>query len=147
MSRDQDFATTGGGAIEKIPYAECLELLSTEAVGRIAVADFGTAPLVVPVNFLLDGESIVFRMDFGSKFRLAVLGEQPVSFQVDHLDLGAPAWSVLVQGVAREIEDQTGRLDLHPWASGNKRHWVRIVPRTISGRRLRFAPRPDDDGR
>ena len=133
---------------EEIPRDECFQLLAGQAIGRVAVADFGAAPLVVPVNFVLTGESVVFRTDYGSKFRLAVLGEQPVSFETDAVESGRPGgWSVLLQGRATELDEpEVEQLRLQPWAPGAKSHWVRIVPDVVSGRRIRLAPFPADRG-
>jgi len=134
---------------EEIAPQECFELMATQPVGRVAVADFGSAPLVVPVNFLVDGETVVFRTDYGSKFRLAVLGEHPVSFEVDGVDPGRrTGWSVLLQGDASEISEPLPEgMAVHPWAPGRKSHWVRIVPSSISGRRIALALLSAADGR
>ncbi len=134
----------GGSPGGEITRQECLRLLAGQAVGRVAVAEFNQAPLVVPVNFLLDGDSIVFRTDYGSKFRVSVLGEAPVSFEVDEVDPAhRSGWSVLVRGSARELDDEdVKRLELDAWAPGRKDHWVRIVPASISGRRVALAPPP-----
>ncbi len=136
-----------GAAIEKMPREECLALMAGQLIGRIAVADPGRAPIVVPVNFLLDGDTVVFRTDAGSMFCLAVLDGQPVSFEVDGVDAGSHGgWSVLLRGTASEIpEHEEGRpererISLRPWAPGAKSHWVRIVPDVISGRRICPAP-------
>jgi nitroimidazol reductase NimA-like FMN-containing flavoprotein (pyridoxamine 5'-phosphate oxidase superfamily) len=107
-------------------------------VGRLAIASPGAAPLVVPVNYVLDGEIVVFRSDPGEKVLL--LRGSPVSFQIDQIDpFRRTGWSVLVQGVAyeatpREIE----HLHIDPWAPGEKSHWVRIVPASITGRRIQL---------
>ena len=138
-----------GPALEPIDRDECLRLLSAQIIGRVAVADFNEAPLVVPVNFVLDGETVVFRCDYGTKFRVAVLGEHPVSFQVDGLDLGRRSgWSVLLQGNTTEIDSsQLDGPDPRPWAGGEKMHWVRIVPESITGRRIRLPDTfPADTG-
>jgi len=142
-------ASVDESTFEEIPRDECLQLLAGQSIGRVAVADFGSAPLIVPVNFIAVGEAVVFRTDYGSKFRLAVLGEHPVSFQVDAIDPGRRSgWSVLLQGDATEVEDAEGkRLALQPWAPGRKDHWVRIVADSITGRRVRFAPLSDSDRR
>jgi nitroimidazol reductase NimA-like FMN-containing flavoprotein (pyridoxamine 5'-phosphate oxidase superfamily) len=139
---DESDATT----FEAISKAECLQLLATQVIGRVAVAEFNAAPLVVPVNFVLDGEDVLFRTDYGTKFRRAVLGEQPVSFEVDAVDPGRRSgWSVLVQGDATEADvSQLGHLSLEPWAPGAKEHWVRLTARTISGRRIQLTYRPAD---
>ena len=71
----------------------CLRLLATDEIGRLAVVVANT-PLVVPVDYALDGEAVVFRTDPGTKF-----GKGPrsrASFEVDSFDRhGAPAggWS------------------------------------------------------
>ena len=138
-----------GVALENVPREECLALLASQVIGRVAVADFNAAPLVVPVNYVLDGEDVVFRTDYGSKFRLAVLGEAPVSFEIDGLDPGRRSgWSVLLQGTASELPEEAGRrLRLQPWAPGSKTHWVRIVPDSITGRRIRLSETSASDNR
>jgi len=134
---------------EPIPREECLQLIASQSIGRVAVADYGAAPLVVPINFVLDGESVVFRTDYGSKFRLAVLGDHPVSFEVDAVEPGRrTGWSVLVQGAAEEaLNAQSQGLGVEPWAPGRKSHWVRIVPVSITGRRIRLPVVSAADGR
>ena len=131
--------------VEVIPREECLRLLASQLLGRVAVADVNTAPLVVPVNFVVDGETVLFRTDAGSKFRLAVLGGHPVSFQVDGVDPGRrTGWSILLQGEAVEVDPSELEQAVEPWAPGRKDHWVRIVPSSISGRHLRLVDRPGD---
>lgn len=123
-------------ALEEILRGECLELLASQPIGRVAVASPGSGPLVVPVNYLLDGEAIVFRSDLGAKIHAL---NQPVSFQVDQVDaLHRVGWSVLVRGIAYEANHwEVDHLDLESWAGDGKQHWVRIVPDAITGRRIR----------
>lgn len=125
---------------------ECLVLLRWEPIARLAVAAPGRAPEVVPINFVLDGETIVFRSDAGEK--LARLQDQPVSVQADRFDwFRRIGWSVLAQGVAHEIErTEVEALDLDAWAAGPKEHFVRVVPDSITGRRL-LLHQADVDGR
>ena len=142
--------TDPGITYEEIPREECVRLLGSQVIGRVAVADFNAPPLVVPVNIVLDGEAVVFRTDYGSKFRLAVLREAPMSFQIDGLDPGQrTGWSVLLQGPATELpEDSAHGLRLEPFAPGRKAHWVRIEPQSVTGRRIRLSEsRPWTDGR
>lgn len=115
--------------------AECLELLHAQPVGRLAVID-GDSPLVVPVNYTLDGGCIVFRSDLGTK--LAALAHHKVSFEVDYIDwYHCTGWSVLVRGAAYEATHwEVDHLLLEPWAEGDKRHWVRIPIVEVTGRRL-----------
>lgn len=62
-----------------------------------------------------------------------------MSFQVDDIDpVRQTGWTVLVQGRASEVTPwEREDLRLRPWAPGKKDHWVRIVPDSITGRRLR----------
>jgi nitroimidazol reductase NimA-like FMN-containing flavoprotein (pyridoxamine 5'-phosphate oxidase superfamily) len=115
---------------------ECWQLLATQSVGRIAVPIDRQGPLVVPVNFMLDGEAIVFRSDMGAK--IEALRDGPVSFQVDFIDWSRrTGWSVLARGVAYEATHwEVDHLLLEPWAGGDKSHWVRIIVTDLTGRRL-----------
>ena len=91
---------------------------------------------MVPVNYLVDGDAIVFRSDPGEK--LDRLHEQPASFQIDFIDpFHHTGWSVLVRGTAyRATATEVDHLDIESWAGGEKPHWVRVVPHEITGRRL-----------
>jgi len=54
-------------------------------------------------------------------------------------------WSVVVQGAAYEVSPndwpasalQPHEIYLEPWVAGAKLHWIRLIPRLISGRRIR----------
>ena len=123
---------------------ECLRLVATRRVGRIAIVD-GGRPLVFPVNFALDGEDVVFRT--GSGMKLAAGPREPVCFQVDEIDDATRSgWSVIVSGRLEEVTAHDARtlariraLDVDPWATVPKDHWMRVVARTVTGRRI---PRP-----
>jgi len=126
---------------------ECLRLLATQEIGRLAFV-IGGHPDVLPVNYALDGDNVVIRTDAGSK--LEGLSRSPVAFEVDEIDRARHVgWSVVVHGVAQEVTpydrhddlERLTSLPLHPWA-GEKVHTVRIVPKTITGRRIRPAIRP-----
>jgi uncharacterized protein len=126
--------------MEEVATDECLELLRSHCVGRIAlVADDEEAPHVVPVNYVMDGQAIVFRTGPGTKARR--LHSRPVSFEVDVIDLVHRAgWSVLVHGMAHEATTwEIAHLDIEPWGPGPKHRWVRIEPTAITGRRIRLA--------
>lgn len=133
----------------ELTHDECFELLRTQPVGRFAAAVPGEGPIVVPVNFIVDGDVIVFRSDMGTK--IAALRHGPVSFQVDWIDwMHKTGWSVLARGVAYEATHfEVEHLDVNPWSSGDKRHWVRLVITEITGRRIEahdFDWRHDDKG-
>jgi nitroimidazol reductase NimA-like FMN-containing flavoprotein (pyridoxamine 5'-phosphate oxidase superfamily) len=121
---------------EHLTTEECLELLGTVTVGRIAVAVPGEAPVVVPVNFAMEEDVIVFRSDEGSK--LDALRLHPASFQVDWVDpLHRTGWSVLVKGFAYETSPAS--VEVETWDEGSKAHWVRLYPGEITGRRIVLA--------
>lgn len=124
--------------LEELPRDECLQLVASLSIGRIAVARHDQPPLVVPVNYVLDGDVIVFRSDRGTK--LFALREQPISFQVDFVDpFHRTGWSVLVTGVAYEATPlEVEHLTVEPWAGGKKQHWVRVQPGVVTGRRIRL---------
>jgi nitroimidazol reductase NimA-like FMN-containing flavoprotein (pyridoxamine 5'-phosphate oxidase superfamily) len=94
-----------------------------------------------PVNFVLDGHTVVFRTGEGTKLHAASLGSR-VSFEVDGTDATArTGWSVVVRGEAVEVTDQAElarlrKLPLEAWAPGPRRRYVRILPAVLTGRRI-----------
>lgn len=127
--------------LSEIPRQECLDLLATRTVGRLAVIRKGR-PLIFPVNYAIDGDVVVFRTDPGAKLSGAPL--RKVAFEIDGVDETAgTGWSVLVQGYCYEI---TNGIDKHsefrralpvtPFPPGDKGHWVEIMPEAITGRRI-----------
>lgn len=118
---------------------ECWSLLESHSVARLAV-DIGGQPDIFPINYLVDEESIVFRTGAGTKLAGAVLSRH-VAIEIDGLDDNDNSvWSVVVKGVAREIEGMTERwaaddLPLYPWIVSEKPNFVRIEPRLTTGRR------------
>lgn len=125
--------------LEILSEEVCLELLSREEVGRIAVS-VSALPAIFPVNYrLIDGD-VLFLTGAGIKANAAIEGNV-VGFEVDHIDPESrTGWSVLIVGQARLVgasERATmGDLDLSPWAGGLRSHLVRIHPELISGRRI-----------
>jgi nitroimidazol reductase NimA-like FMN-containing flavoprotein (pyridoxamine 5'-phosphate oxidase superfamily) len=120
---------------------ECLALLGTAQVGRLAIVD-GGQPLVFPVNFVLADESPVFRSAPGTKVRAGA--GRAVCFEVDHIDAETKAgWSVLVVGWLEEVTVYdaaayrvVSSLGVEPWAAGDRPLLMRVVPRRITGRRI-----------
>jgi nitroimidazol reductase NimA-like FMN-containing flavoprotein (pyridoxamine 5'-phosphate oxidase superfamily) len=121
---------------EALDVTQCLRLAGTQSIGRLAVGAGDGPPFVVPVNFVLDGDVVMFRTAVGSKLRL-IRGAQ-VTFEVDGVDADErEGWSVIFQGPAYEAShwEYDGK-SLEPWAPGEKEHWVRVVPTAITGRRI-----------
>jgi nitroimidazol reductase NimA-like FMN-containing flavoprotein (pyridoxamine 5'-phosphate oxidase superfamily) len=115
---------------------ECLRLLATERVGRVAVSMPSDSPLVVPVNYTLTGDSILFRSGFGTKLR--ALASRPISFEIDGHDVATrTGWSVLVRGRAREIHSRDAEAPLpDPWLDDERPYLVRLQIRQLTGRRI-----------
>jgi nitroimidazol reductase NimA-like FMN-containing flavoprotein (pyridoxamine 5'-phosphate oxidase superfamily) len=135
-------AHSGDTGIEIIFRDECMRLLATEEVGRVAFVNGGQAD-VLPVNYALDGDTVVFTTAPGSK--LGAAGRASVTFEVDRVDpTTRSGWSVVVHGFAHEVTvlDGPGQLEklrslpLHPWAGGSRHHLVRITSREVTGRRV-----------
>lgn len=130
----------GRNRLEVLERGEALRLLGRAHVGRVGFVADGE-PLVLPVNYAVDHESIVFRTAAGSKLDVAMSGAV-VAFEVDETDDRRHAgWSVLVRGPAHLVTDPieraaAERLPLRPWAHAPKPHFVRVEARTVSGRRL-----------
>ena len=124
--------------LDELSRDECLQLIAHHSVGRLAVAVPGRPPHVVPLNYILDVDVVVFRSDPGLKVEAA--RRSPVSFQVDHFDpFSHSGWSVLIQGTALDAEPGTvSHLELESWA-GPKTTWMRVVPERITGRRIRLT--------
>ncbi len=130
--------------IEDISYSQCLSYLTTKDVGRFALVVSGH-PMIVPVNYAVDEGTIVVRSDVGTKVRSAPMAQ--VAFEVDEVNgTTQEGWSVLVSGPALDITDATDpeserlrQLPLDTWAPGPKNHWLKIVPKLITGRRLVLA--------
>ena len=125
---------------ENLTHEECLRLLTTQRVGRIGVT-VAALPVILPVNFRLLGESIVFRTIPGTKLDAAT-NKAVVAFEVDgHEPDGRSGWSVLVIGhAARLLGADVARaeaLDLEAWPlDGRASHFVSIGAFQISGRRF-----------
>ncbi|MFK0156104.1 pyridoxamine 5'-phosphate oxidase family protein [Streptomyces sp. NPDC090493] len=120
---------------------ECRALLSTHGVGRIAVSASDGRPAVVPVNYEVVDDAIVFRTAPDSV--AAAAAETEVAFEVDHLDEAlSQGWSVLAVGPASVVTDTeavrglTRRAHTAPWAGGVREMWVSIRPTSLTGRRI-----------
>ena len=70
--------------LEILPYDECLRLLGTVPVGRVSFFADGEI-VVLPVNYVMDGNDPVFRTARGSKLSAAE-GQDVVAFEADAYD-------------------------------------------------------------
>lgn len=141
MSDDDGPELDEGQRLEVLDRATCIELLAHHRfVGRLGfVVD--RRPIILPVNYIVDSNSVVFCSVTGTKLA-AVADGADVAFEVDDsASLHHSGWSVLVQGRAEAITDpgEVARLrhgPLRPWAKGARANWVRISLEEVSGRRI-----------
>jgi nitroimidazol reductase NimA-like FMN-containing flavoprotein (pyridoxamine 5'-phosphate oxidase superfamily) len=130
------------GSLDVIPVEECYDLLTRHEVGRIGVIA-ERHPLIIPVNYGMDGRTIVIRTHPGST--LAAADHANVTFEVDDIDRRTrTGWSVLVRGLAEEVGpehradlvERTHAAAVQPWAPGEHGNWLRIIPHAVTGRRI-----------
>lgn len=132
---------------------ECWNFVSRHWLGRIGLVQLGN-PLIFPVNYACNEETVVFRTAPGTKLTTAnrelADGRQRVVFEVDEAtELFETGTSVMVHGTMREVTDpderaELSRLNLRTWAPGDRDHIVVIEPDRVSGRRIPMHQ--DDDG-
>jgi nitroimidazol reductase NimA-like FMN-containing flavoprotein (pyridoxamine 5'-phosphate oxidase superfamily) len=131
----------GHPVLQTLTAAECYDLLSPGGIGRV-VFTAADGPVVLPVNYAMVGQTVIFRT--APDTLLAGYLDGLAGFEVDRLDEAlSQGWSVLVTGRAarvtseaevRHLEQHT---DIRPWAGGARDVYVRIIPRKITGRRIR----------
>ena len=132
--------------LEVLDRDECLKLLSTATLGRVGVT-VRALPMVLPVNFRLVGDRVLFRTGLGSKLDAAT-NNAVVAFEADQVDpFSHSGWSVVVTGIAREVTDpgELARLDrenIPRWAPSGNGRIVEVSTEMVSGRRLTPGVRP-----
>ena len=131
---------TDRAGLEILHLGDCFLLLESVPVGRVGFVAGGEV-VILPVNFLVDGQDVVFTTGAGSKLSAAEVGHY-VGFEADSYDQATRVgWSVVVNGLAEIVDSdsEAARLDalgLKPWAGQAERVWVRIRPSSITGRRI-----------
>jgi hypothetical protein len=122
------------GAVVEDSEAESWRLLGATSVGRLGVSSAGL-PGIYPVNYLVDGQAILFRTANGEKLD-ALRANAHVVFEVDGVHERG-AWSVVITGLAEIMPaDETlpPSATLPPWAPVEPYVVVRITPTAIRGR-------------
>lgn len=130
-------------AVEKLSADQCLQLLSTRDLGRIALV-IGDQPEIFPVNYAVDRSIVVFRVAPGTKPSRTT--NHRIAFEVDEVDSRAGiAWSVMVKGRVLDVTTskdpftaflRTAGVRSAP--PGDHPLWMAIYPSEISGRRFRL---------
>ena len=128
------------GNAEWLTAEECFALLRSDTVGRV-VYTADALPAVTPLNYALDGRSIVFRTMATSRLATAIR-DSVVAFEVDHIDRATQCgWSVVATGVARACEDsdardRLSRLGVRPWVAGPRDLFFVVTPQIVTGLRV-----------
>ena len=136
--------------MEHLEEHACLELLREHHFGRVAFVEQADGlPVIMPVNYLMQGEAVVIRTDPNSKLG-NVLRTTTAAFEIDGIDeREKTGWSVVVTGRAEEVVDpkevdELRRTPLLPWAPGDRSQYVRIVPTLVTGRCVSVAELPSN---
>ena len=121
----------------KLTVDECWDALRDGEFGRLAYR-LGDEINLVPVNYAVDRDTLLFRTAEGSKL-LGVVMHPDVVFEIDRFD-ETQATSVVVRGHARKLEEdeehRADNLPLRPWVDTPKYNVVEIRPTQLSGRRF-----------
>lgn len=126
---------------QELEAAECQRLLRGGVVGRVALAT-PTGPHIVPVNYSVVDDAIIFRTT-----PYSVLGtygrNAQLAFEVDYFDYeNHRGWSVMVRGRGDTVIDQDLLQRIRevwpprPWADGVRNAFFRLPCTEVSGRRL-----------
>lgn len=124
--------------LEILDRERCLELLSQHGFGRVAITS-GALPRILPVNYRLIDDQIMFRTARGTKLDAATKNTV-VAFEIDEMDpFSHTGWSVVVTGIASVVgADQRAALDvpIARWAPDPDGTVVAIATDLVTGRRL-----------
>lgn len=122
------------GHLLTIDPDDCRRLVAGDTVGRVSWVSAHRGLQVLPVNYVLDEDRIVFRTDPSST--LAELTEPvEVVFQVDDIDrLTATGWSVVARGRTAAASSSDTIAEPRPWAPGRRDLTIVIVVESLTGR-------------
>jgi nitroimidazol reductase NimA-like FMN-containing flavoprotein (pyridoxamine 5'-phosphate oxidase superfamily) len=132
--------------VEVLDEAECLALMATVPLGRIAFTE-GALPAVQPVAFVLGDGEVFIPLHRGSRVAAASRGAV-LAFEVDDFDTGArTGWNVTVVGASRVISDadevdRLNRFGVQPWAPAEAHCYIGIQTRLVRGRRISRRAQP-----
>lgn len=118
----------------------CWRFVAGHFIGRIALSHLGS-PMIFPVNYALDGHTVVFRAAPGTKLALG-RARARVAFEVDEatepLETGT---SVVVHGVLEEVShgpelERLRALPIRTWAPGDRDHVLVVRAESVTGRSI-----------
>lgn len=117
--------------------ATCWRLLASAPVGRIGLSS-NALPTILPVNHVVQPDSILFKSEPGAKLLAATRGDV-ACLEVDEYDgFEHRGWSVTATGrlslVGERELDTLGNLALVPWALTGDVRVARLDVGLVSGR-------------
>lgn len=125
--------------ITELSDLESWEVVRTHEFGRLAYHLVGEVH-IVPINYCVDGEHLIFRTAEGSKL-LGIHMNNDVAFEIDEIH-DETATSVVLRGRARVLEgDEAYCAEMHPlrpWVPTPKFVIVAIETTEITGRRFKL---------
>ena len=133
--------TTDRSGMEVLDLDECLELLASVPIGRVAMIDSGEIA-VLPVNHVVQDGRVCFRTAPGAKLDAGIM-QHVATFEADDYDATTgTGWSVVVKGRADLVTDpdELERLresGVRPWSNPSFRtNWVTMHASSVTGRRI-----------
>lgn len=123
--------------VHEMTTEECWQMLAEEEFGRLAF-HLAEQVHITPINYALDGNTILFRTAEGSKL-LGVVMNPDIAFEIDRYDDDC-ACSVVLRGTARQLDEfeehRAENVPLRPWVPTLKYNVVEITPTELTGRRF-----------
>ncbi len=129
-------------AITGISRSNCVELLRSHTVGRVAWQTVD-GPEILPVNYVWYDDSVVFRTA-PNGLLAGLVWATDVAFEIDELNpRHREGWSVVMHGRTQSVgnSERLAQLmaggDVVPWAAGDRKVYVKITPTRLTGRQVR----------
>jgi nitroimidazol reductase NimA-like FMN-containing flavoprotein (pyridoxamine 5'-phosphate oxidase superfamily) len=120
---------------------ECLELLPGGVLGRVGLST-PMGPRIVPVNYAMHDDAVVFRTTPYSELGSYGWNTDP-AFETDHIDYDRhQGGSVVAVGRANLVDDPAELAEIRsdwdptPWVDGRRHLYIRLVWRDLTGRRV-----------
>ncbi len=129
--------------LEVLSEGDCFALLARAPIGRVVYSD-RALPVIVPVNYTLDGDDVVIRTGRRSRLVTHVAGHV-IAFEVDEIDTASRSgWSVVLTGFLQLIDDpaevaRLEKLGLRSWAPTAYDRYLRLRADLVTGRRIPSA--------
>ena len=132
---------TDRSGMEVLDHDECMALLASVPIGRIAMIDSGEI-VVLPVNHVVQDGRVCFRTAPGAKLDAGIM-QHVATFEADDYDeVEGTGWSVILKGRADLVTDpdELERLresGVRPWSNPTFRtNWVTMHATSVTGRRV-----------